>query len=167
MDERWLNTMLTLVEEPPKWRNVALLVDELVPAQDAVTLPALVRELTDIQRHVLARVAVHSWTHQGALLYHPPTPQQRQAAFSLAAPQLGLVVALVSRANRFFFRLTRRGDAVARQVVNALPSAVAERDEITFNQLCVLMRNQQEIGASEAYRTPASSRLRPSLRIVR
>ncbi len=166
--------MLTVVEDLPRWGNVALLVDEEESRRQwaMAMLPRLLSQLTEIQRHVLARLAVHSWTHGGSVPFYGPTPHQRAVAFTLTDPAMGLVVPVVSQQYRLHFRLTQLGEVAARHIFHVLPSSVVERQETTFNRMCVFMRNDWEPGNDDdddvGARCPAPQRAkRPYSTIVR
>ena len=163
--------MLALVEDPPQWGNTALQIDEDLFGRQWVALvwPRLLEQLTEVQRHVLARIAVHTWNHGGSIPFYAPNAHQRAVAFSLGAPELGLVaplVSLVASTPRLCFRLTRVGDAAARRVFNVLPSAVVERREAVYQRLCALMRNDWEPD-EETMIDVAPRRRRPRLQVVR
>src|SRR5689334_17415560 len=74
------------------------------------------RELTPIQQYVLARAASHTWMDGGQIPYIPATRHQVEVAWSLAAPELGLLVAIGPR--RFAFCLSVRGEFAARQILH-------------------------------------------------
>jgi hypothetical protein len=109
-----------------------------------VRLSRLLRELSDIERHVLARVAVHGWTHQGRIPYIAPTAHQRAIAEILASPEVKLLDAVVTLDCRQAYRLSRRGEAVARRVFRVVLMDTVIARECEFTRMRRLVRNDWE-----------------------
>src|SRR5215467_8920674 len=119
--------------EPSRPTDLAALLADLTdPARSPAgrslaLLPRVLHELTEVQRHVLARAATHCWTHGGHIPYFPPTDQQRAVAWTLAASEVRLLApSWVVRGHSFrlAFRLTRVGEVAARRVLHVVPSWV-------------------------------------------
>jgi hypothetical protein len=104
-------------------------------------LPRILHEFTDVQRHVLARIAVHTWRFDGEIPYTPPTSWQCEIAFVLAEADMRLL-ALVSK--RPAFRLTRLGIHVVSRLFHIVPARWSIEREIELEFLRALMRNKWE-----------------------
>src|SRR5258706_11962784 len=96
---------LPLLAEPPQHPNTAPGPVESPSQMSLLRLPYSIRELSDIQRYILARVAVHGWTHGGSIPFVPPNAHQARVALRLAAPEMRLLIATSSRPRSY--RLSR------------------------------------------------------------
>jgi hypothetical protein len=120
--------------------QVVELVDLVTPTQDETTISLFPRllALTPIQRHVLKCVAAHCWTHQGGILYHPPTAHQAIIAQDLASEAWRLLRRTPMRLPTYV--LTRLGDAVAHRVLHVVPAEQDWAREREFDRMRALMR---------------------------
>ena len=110
-----------------------------------VCLPRLVHELTLIERHLLGRVAVHSWTHEGAIPFVAPNAHQFAVALGLTAPGVHLLEVVVSPVTfRQSFRLTHLGAYVVRRLFHLVPARDDQRRELAFTKMRQLMQNTWE-----------------------
>jgi hypothetical protein len=107
-------------------------------------LPCSIRELSDIQRYILARVAVHSWTHGGLIPFVPPNAHQANIAARLASPEMHLLIATSSRPPSY--RLSRLGQFAVRQVLHLVPAQRDRAREIEFDRLRTFMESAWETG---------------------
>src|SRR5258707_5972852 len=115
-----------------------------IPGQhtSVVALPRLLYELTDIQRHILARAAVHGWTHGGSIPFVPPNAHQALVAVRLAAPEMRLLIAASARHPSY--RLSRLGQSAVRRVLHLVPAQRDQASEIEFDRLRTFMENAWE-----------------------
>jgi hypothetical protein len=134
--------MESLDQEPPQQTRGALALArtmELVQQSTLVLLPRLLHNLTEIERHVLARVTVHTWTNHGCIPYIPPNEHQAVIARQLAATNVRLLDATVTLEGRQAYRMTRLGILVARQVLHFVPLAQSIKQEREFTRWWGLM----------------------------
>jgi hypothetical protein len=143
----------TLVAEPayPYLMNDAVSLGDAVldvqraAAERVVRLPRLVQELTLIERHVLGRVAVHSWTHDGSIPFVAPTAHQFAIGLALAAPGVRLLEVVVSPISfQQSFRLTHLGAYVVRRLFRLVPAHEDQRRELAFTKMRQMMCNAWE-----------------------
>jgi hypothetical protein len=113
-------------QEPLQRTNGALALTVTSESADTtvVSLPRLLRDLTEIERYVLARAAVHRWTQDSSIPYVPSNAHQQAVAQMLAAAEVKLLDAVVTLECRQAYRLSRRGEAVARRVFRLRPMAL-------------------------------------------
>lgn len=102
------------------------------------------QDLSEIERHVLGRIALHEWTHGGRVPFSAPNAHQRAVAFRLAAPTRGLVSAASWSARRTTFRLTDRGEVVTRAALRVVAAGPNHGWEVEFDRMQALMRNDWE-----------------------
>jgi hypothetical protein len=102
-------------------------------------LPRMLHEFSEIQRHVLARAAMHSLRFDGKIPYIPPTPLHRDIAFSLADVRL-----LTLTSKRPAFSLSRLGLLVVHRLFRIVPARWVIEREIEFEFMRALMRNHWE-----------------------
>jgi hypothetical protein len=108
-------------------------------------LPQPVRQLNAIQHYVLARVAVHTWTHGGRIPFIAPNAHQASVAHALAAPEVRLlVVGATVSPRRSAFRLSRLGEYTVRRIFRLIPAEADQRQEREFDRLLHLVRNDWE-----------------------
>jgi hypothetical protein len=101
--------------------------------------------LTPIQRYVLARVAVHTWTHGGRIPYRPPNAHQASVAFALAAPDVCLLTMLAASSSMFpVFRLSHLGEYAVRRLFRLVSTEEDQRRELEFTKMRRLMQNAWE-----------------------
>jgi len=105
-------------------------------------LPRILRDPTAIEAHMLARIAVHSWSRED-VPYYPPNEHQRAVALALSAAGVRLVT--YTPGDRPSFRLSRLGERVARRVLRLVPADVDQRRESEFDRMRALMRNDWEV----------------------
>jgi hypothetical protein len=136
--------VIPLVVDLP--RRTRVKIPSVAPSSlsTVVLLPIVLHELAAIQRHILARVAVHTWTHGGSIPFVPPNTHQATVAASLAAPEVRLLVLTASCPASF--SLSRLGEYVARRMLCLVPWEVDQTREIEFDRMRALMRNDWEIG---------------------
>jgi hypothetical protein len=108
---------------------VAPLVADPAPTANIVVLPQLRCDLSEIQVHVLARVATHCWTYGEAIPYIAPNAHQRRVALGLAAPGVRLLEASSLGGRRCEFWLTRLGGLVVRRVLRMTPESIERQKE--------------------------------------
>lgn len=114
-------------------------------SERVVRLPRLVQELTLIERHILGRVAVHTWTHDGSIPFVAPNAHQFAVALGLAAPGIHLLEVVVSPVSfRQSFCLTRLGAYVVRRLFRLVPAHADQRRELAFTKMRRLMQNAWE-----------------------
>lgn len=106
-----------------------------------VRLPRIMQELSDIERHILARATSHCWNLDGSIPYIPPTLHQRAVALALSAPSMRLLALDTSRPGIFAFHLTRLGKAVACRVLHLVPAAEDHIREREYDRMRALMRS--------------------------
>jgi len=136
--------MVPAPAEPRDSSAVALVFPEAdEPGRLNVTvLPRVLHDLTLVQRHILGRVAVHSWTHDGAIPFIAPNAHQFAVALALAAPGVHLLEVVVSPISfRQSFRLTRLGGYVVRHLFRLVPAGDDRRRELEFTKMRQLMLN--------------------------
>lgn len=145
---------MDVVNRAPRQRifgALALSLAVAAPDESMASLTRVLRTLTDVECHVLARAAVHCWTHLGRIPYKPPTLHQQMVAHRLAAPGIRLLEAVASRDCHTAYRLSPRGEAGVRRVFHVVPMAQLISEECTFARMSHLMRNDWESFAWEAY----------------
>jgi hypothetical protein len=135
---------LPLLAEPPQHTNTAPGAVASLPRMSLLQLPCSIRDLSDIQRYILARVAVHSWTHGGSIPFVPPNAHQATVAARLAAPEMRLLIATSSRPRSY--RLSRLGQCAVRQVLHLVPAQRDRAREIEFDRLRTFMEHAWETG---------------------
>jgi hypothetical protein len=135
---------LPLLAQPPQHPNTVPGPVESPSRMSLLRLPCSIRELSDIQRYILARVAVHSWTHGGSIPFVPPNAHQASIAARLAAPEMRLLIATSGR--RPSYRLSRLGQSAVRQVLHLVPAQRDQASEIEFDRLRTFMENVWETG---------------------
>jgi hypothetical protein len=107
-----------------------------------VALPSVLYDLSVVQRHILARVAVHAWTHDGSIPFVAPNAHQFAVALGLAAPGIRLLEVSVSPVSfQQSFRLTRLGAYVVRRLFCLVPAQDDQRREREFTKLRQMMHN--------------------------
>lgn len=104
-------------------------------------LPRILHELTALQRHILGRVAVHSWTHQGSIPFIPPNAHQAQAAFALAHPDVRLLLPISLEPS---FHITRRGELAVCRLFQVIPWRWSCEQERLFDEMQRFYRNKWE-----------------------
>lgn len=134
--------MVPVVADLPRRTRVSAASVASSSLAPVVLLPVVLHELAAIQRHILARVAVHTWTHDGSIPFVPPNAHQAAVAVSLAAPEVRLLVATASRPRSF--SLSRLGEYAARRTLRLVPSEVDQAREVEFDRMRYLMRNDWE-----------------------
>ena len=135
---------LPLLAEPSQHTNAAPGPVDSLPRMSLLRLPYSIRELSDIQRHVLARVAVHCWTHGGSIPFVPPNVHQANIAARLASFEMCLLIATWSRPPSY--RLSRLGQFAVRQVLHLVPAQRDRAREIEFDRLRTFMEHAWETG---------------------
>jgi hypothetical protein len=103
-------------------------------------VPALPRTLTAIERHILAGVAVHTWTHQGRIPYIAPTAHQATVAYTLASPGMELLAPISGLPGRPAYQLTRLGRITVQRILHFVPLLVVMQREREFTRMEALMR---------------------------
>jgi hypothetical protein len=122
---------------------------EPIVVANIVTLPQLRQELTEIERHVLGRVAIHTCNHDGAIPYVAPNAYQFSIALALAAPGVRALLASTREYvsfRRVSFRLSRVGWRLVQQLFRLAPLEEVMEREIKFDRLRTLMRDVWEGG---------------------
>jgi hypothetical protein len=110
-----------------------------------VRLPGLGQELTLIERHILGRVAVHAWTHEGTIAFVAPNTYQGTVALGLAAPGIRLLEMAVSPISfQQSFRLTHLGCRVVLRLFRLVPTRDDQRRELEFTKMRRLMQQAWE-----------------------
>src|SRR5689334_18080609 len=129
---RW-PAMVPVPTEPRKIAAASLLLLETEEPRrlNAAVLPSVLHDLSEVQRHILGRVAVHGGTHEGAIPFVAPTAHQFALALELAAPGVHLLEVAVSPVTfRQSFRLTRLGGYVVRRLFRLVPPDDDRRHEL-------------------------------------
>jgi hypothetical protein len=116
-----------------------------VAEDNVVSLARLVFNLTEVERHVLARVAIHTLSWQSHIPYIAPTAHQRKAAEALASPEVKVLEAIVTVDCRQGYRLSRRGHVVVRRIFRIVPLPQMAAREREFTRMVKLMRNDWEV----------------------
>jgi hypothetical protein len=101
------------------------------------------RELTLIERHILARVAVHCYTHGGRIPFVPPNAYQAKVAQGLAAPSMQLLEPVVALNCQQSYWLTRRGKLVVRRLFKLVSLDEVMRREQTFEFFSALLSHRR------------------------
>jgi len=135
----------SLVADPPHWTHGALALADDPEPPIIVSLPRVLHDLSEVQWHILARVAVHSGTHAGAIPFVAPNPHQFAVALGLAAPDVHLLEVAVSPVSFCqSFRLTHLGCYVVRRLFRLVPADDDRRQELEFTKMRQLMHNDWE-----------------------
>lgn len=136
--------MVPALTAPREASTVTLLLPETDESRrhNVTVLPRVLRNLTLVQRHILGRVAVHGWTHDGIIPFFAPNAHQFAVALELAAPGVHLLEVVVSPITlRQSFRLTRLGSYVVRHLFRLVPAREDQRRECEFTQMRQFMHN--------------------------
>jgi hypothetical protein len=117
----------------------------LLPVQPLPSRSA-VHPLTPIQRYVLARVAVHTWTHGGRIPYRPPNAYQASVAFALAVSDVCLLtMSAIPSSTVPVFRLSHLGEHTVRRHFRLMSTEEDQRRELEFTKMRRLMQNAWEV----------------------
>jgi hypothetical protein len=109
---------------------------------NVTVLPHVLHDLTLVQRHILGRVAVHSWTHNGAIPFVAPNAHQLAVALELAAPSVHLLEVIVLPVSlRQSFRLTHLGSYMVQHLFRLVPAREDQRRECEFTRMRQFMYN--------------------------
>jgi hypothetical protein len=103
------------------------------------TLPRMLQEFSEIQRHVLARVTTHTLQYEGKIPFIPPTSLQRDIAFSLTEVHL-----LKVTSHQPAFQLSRLGLLVAHRLFRIVSVRWLIEQERGFDFMQALMSNHWE-----------------------
>jgi hypothetical protein len=130
------------VATPQKRTHGTLALAEEPEHPVLVALPSVLYDLSVVQRHILARVAVHAWTHDGGIPFVAPNAHQFAVALGLAAPGIRLLEVAVSPVSfQQSFRLTHLGAYVVRRLFRLVPAQDDQRREREFTKLRQMMHN--------------------------
>lgn len=122
----------------------------VVENTDAPVLSAVILRLpctlSEIEGHVLSPVAVHCWTHDGAIPYIPPNRYQALVARRLAVRDVRLLLAFsIRRGGHSAYCLSRLGEHVAHRVLDVVFASYDGEQECEFDRMRSLMRNEWEV----------------------
>ena len=120
-------------------KSLTLIIDAADHVAPVDMLPRMLHEFSEIQRQVLARATTHSLTFDGKIPYIPPTPLQRDIAFSLAD-----VCLLNFISKQPAFQLSRLGFFVASRLFRIVPARWLVEREREFEFMRALMSNHWE-----------------------
>jgi hypothetical protein len=110
-----------------------------------VAVLQVLHNLSRIQRHVLGRVALHSWTHNGDIPFVAPNAHQFAVAMGLAAPGVRLLDVAVSPVSfQQTFRLSRLGAYVVPRLFHLVAADEDQCRELEFTKMRRLMQNAWE-----------------------
>jgi hypothetical protein len=102
-------------------------------------LPRMLHEFSEVQRHVLARVATHTMQYEGKIPFIPPTSVQKDIALSLVDVRL-----LKLTSHQPAFQLSRLGLLVAHRLFRIVPVRWLVEQERGFEFMRALMTNHWE-----------------------
>jgi hypothetical protein len=129
-------------------RQISAPADQ-VKSTNVSVWPRLRQELTELERYVLGRVAIHTCNHDGAIPYIAPNAYQFSVALALAAPDVRALLASTRDYASFrqvSFRLSRVGWRLVRRLFRLTPLEEVMEREIKFDRLRTLMRDVWEGG---------------------
>lgn len=129
-------------DDPPQHTAGALALATKPETPTLLVIPCLLHDLTEIQRHILARIVVHTCGHDASIPFIAPNSHQYAVALGLAAPGVRLLEVTVSPVSyRQTFRLTHLGRSVVRRLFHLISAREDQHREVEFTKMAKMMRN--------------------------